>query len=592
MSRDPQELDAPAKTKTPGALISAIAIAAGILWIAGVGVTAVALLGPEQLTYLSPLQIGALAAGALLPAFMIWFSGAAAREGARARAEAARLADAADRLLNPDRSAEQNARALANSVRSEIATLDHALEQTLRRLSEVQGAISKQSEVVDDMRERAKAGAGQMILGMDRERADLMKISQDMTNQAQNIGDAISRHTRVIAEAARLAEAELHAADTALNQHVTSFGAAASLIGDRTHSLAQAAQGSADSALRLENALSNALDVLAKATSLTDAARQSAEQATLAANSTAGAVRETTARAIDDAKRVADMIRGEAVNVEREAEVALEKLREAAEAARTAAVNARTAAENVRVAPAAPTPPPPRQRSEPSEPDYYAQARRAPEQERYTPPPQERYAAPEPEPREPEGYRPRREAPSRHDDFGTPAPSRPAPASGGWTWRELLSQVDEPATPPSAAAPAPQPAPRERRRTQADDPVARLTQAVSDPRAPSAGGLPATEVIEGAGLRVHEVFSASGLERVAQRARSGTQARRRAVMDAAPDAVRRLSAHLANDPRANHEAMEFLRIEGARIAELLARGRAAMGAEATRAFLLIDAAAG
>jgi hypothetical protein len=38
--------------------------------------------------------------------------------------------------------------------------------------------------------------------------------------------------------------------------------------------------------------------------------------------------------------------------------------------------------------------------------------------------------------------------------------------------------------------------------------------------------------------------------------------------------------------------MLFLRNEGMRIAELIGRGRAAMNAEATRAFLLIDAAAG
>ena len=71
-----------------------------------------------------------------------------------------------------------------------------------------------------------------------------------------------------------------------------------------------------------------------------------------------------------------------------------------------------------------------------------------------------------------------------------------------------------------------------------------------------------------------------------------TQARRRAVKDAAPEAVQRLTDHLARDGRANQEAMQFLRNDGARIAELLARGRAAMGAEATRVFLLIDSAAG
>ncbi|HVK79374.1 MAG TPA: hypothetical protein VM915_02070, partial [Verrucomicrobiae bacterium] len=88
------------------------------------------------------------------------------------------------------------------------------------------------------------------------------------------------------------------------------------------------------------------------------------------------------------------------------------------------------------------------------------------------------------------------------------------------------------------------------------------------------------------------VFSPSALERIAQRSRGGTQARRRAVRDAAPDATHRLADFLTRDAHANQEAMLFLRNEGMRIAELIGRGRAAMNAEATRAFLLIDAAAG
>jgi hypothetical protein len=576
---NPAHGDVSAQTpeKKPGAMIGALALCVGIAWIAGCVAAAFALLGVDGLAALTPVQYAAIAAGTLLPAMMAWFSGAAARDGARARAQASRLAEVADRLLNPDKSAEAASRTLAGAVRQEISALDKALEQTLKRLAEVQGSITKQAADIDDMSARAKSGAGQMILGMDRERSDLMKISQDMTNQAQMIGDSISRHTRVIAEAARLAEVEIHAADQALDHRITSFGAAASLITDRTQALSGAAQASADSALRLEHALSNALDVLAKATSLTDAARQSSEQAVLAANSTAGAVRETTVRAIEDAKRVADLIRGEAVGIEREAAAALERLREAAEGARAAAIDARTAAEGRGPRERAPEPPPRERdwRAEPTEPTYYEQpTRRAVEPDPYAPPPRRN---PEPAPR-------RTEEPM----FGTPAPQRPAPEPGAWTWRELLSSVEEsqhsePAR-PAAAPPAPS------RRAPADDPVARLTQTVSEPR--GASNLAAADVIDRAGLRVHEVFSASGLERVAQRARSGTQARRRAVRDAAPDAVRRLGDYLARDPAANHEAMEFLRLEGARIAELLGRGRAAMGAEATRAFLLIDSAAG
>jgi len=64
------------------------------------------------------------------------------------------------------------------------------------------------------------------------------------------------------------------------------------------------------------------------------------------------------------------------------------------------------------------------------------------------------------------------------------------------------------------------------------------------------------------------------------------------VRDAAPDAARRMTDFLARDSHANQEAMLFLRNEGARIAEQIGRGRAQMNAETTRAFLLIDAAAG
>jgi hypothetical protein len=546
----------------PGGLIFMLALAVGGLWIAGSLAAAFALIGLERLQTANPIEIGAVVAVALLPALMAAFSGLAARDSARARSEARRLADAADRLLNPERSAEDAARRLAMSVRGEISTLDQALEQTLARLSEVQGQITRQAAAVESMGDRAKAGANQMISGMEREREELLRISQELTNRAQTIGTSISRHTEQIAEAARIADAEVRAADQALDHRLTSFGAAAALITDRTQHLTGAAQASADSALRLESALSNALDVLAKATNLTDAARQSAEAATLAANSTAGAVRDTTIRAIDDAKRAADLIRGEAASVEREAAVALERLRDAANAAREAAIGARTAVEEQeqQARPRVRTRSP-QLREDPSSaptPGYDRSWRDEEDPLDAAPPPRRE-------------HEPRREQPM----FG----ERESAPTGNWTWRDLLSNVDDERG-------------RQRgRRDAAEDPVAHLKRQISEPRGASPS-LPIVDVIERAGIRLDEVFSPSGLERIAQRSRSGTQARRRAVRDAAPDASRQLGEYLARDANANQEAMLFLRMDGARIAELISRGRAVMNAEATRAFLLIDAAAG
>jgi hypothetical protein len=536
----------------PSAMIGLLGFAVAGLWVLGSLSGAVVLIGPNNIGALTIPEYGAVAAVTVLPALMAIFSGIAVRDSARARAEAKRLADAADRLMNPERSAEAAARALAESVRGEINQLDQALLQTLKRLQDVEGQISRQAKAVDDMSDQAKAGANHMIVGMEREREELMRISRDLTSQAQTIGDSIGKHTSSISEAARVAEAEVRAADQALDHRLTSFGAAAALISDRTNGLSSAAQASADSALRLEQALSTALDVLSKATNLTDAARQSAEAATYAANSTAGAVRETTHRAIDDAKRAAELIRGEAVNVEREAAIALERLRDAANAARVAARGARDAVGDDETAPGydrswrdeAQDPlelPPARNRNDPP-PPMFGDA--APEQQRAR------------------------------------APAADKPVPGDWTWRDLLSNVDGPeqGAPPAAA-----------RREPAADPVAHLRRQIAEPRTAT---LPIVETIEHAGLRLDEVFSPSALERIAQRARSGTQARRRAVRDAAPEAARTMGDFLHRDQQANQEAMQFLRTEGARIAEQIGRGRAQMNAELTRAFLLIDAAAG
>lgn len=557
---DQTQASAPERSPDPGALIGMLALVVGIVWIVGGLAAAIALMGFERVQAMSGVEMGALAAALVLPAMMAWFSGLAARESARARSEARRLADAADRLLNPERSAEAAAQQLATSVRGEINTLDRALEKTLARLKEVEGHITRQASAVEHIEGRAKAGADQLITGMERERGELLRISDELTRQAQTISTSISRHTAAISEAATQAEKEVHAADQALDHRLTSFGAAAALITDRTAHLTGAAQASADSALRLETALSNALDILAKATNLTDAARQSADAATLAANSTAGAVRETTVRAIDDAKRAADLIRNEAVGVEREAAMALERLREAADAARAAAVGARHAIEDeVPPAPAQQTRGP-RQRSNP-------QLRQAPE-----PPGYDTAWRDETDPLE-------SAPPPRTQRREVPPPRESAqPQGGDWTWRDLLSNVDD-------GEQARQPA----RREPAEDPVAHLRRQISEPRP---NGLPVVSAIEQAGLRLDQVFSPSALERIAQRARSGTQARRRAVYDAAPDATQRLSDFLSQTPEANQEAMQFLRHEGSRIAELIGRGRAAMNADATKAFLLIDAAAG
>ncbi len=166
----------------------------------------------------------------------------------------------------------------------------------------------------------------------------------------------------------------------------------------------------------------------------------------MAANSTAGAVRETTVRAIDDAKRAADLIRNEAASVEREAAVALERLQDAAEAARIAAINARQAAEENPNAAQMPVRPRVRREIDP-EPQYDRSWRDDSDPLDAAPPP-----------------RARRDAAQDESIFGEPSEETPR---GDWTWRDLLSGVEQGASQQRIRRPRVEP-------TGAADPVAAL----------------------------------------------------------------------------------------------------------------------
>lgn len=604
-----QEIEAHAETSgQAGGLIAILSLLAGVAWLLGAGAAGLTLLGADRVAALGALEWSALAFLVVMPTLIIWLAGAAGRESARSRALADRLAEAADRMMNPSPVAEMAARKLGVSIRGEISALERALDITLAKLQDVDGVITRQSEAVDRAARLAHENSGALITGLERERTTLMAMTADLAQKADAIAAAVSRQAEAISAAAGRAGQELRTVDTLLNERLTSVGASTALIGDRTQALAAAANATQQSAHRLEQALAGSLDSLAKATDLTDAAKKSAQEATLAASATAGAVRETTQRAVEDARRAADYLRNESAAIERDAAAAIQRLRSAAGETPASAPAAPVSA----LAPAAQPPASGKsQGASASRAFFFSQptgSRLTQKGVKSDGDPATAFAALESD-------RTNQATPARSTFGDQMTGLRPRAKvrteSDTWTWRDMLGEanaesetlVGELAQRGHVKAPGFAGYPPGRVQLQLNSfetprPILARTEAslieaaAFAPLTPPRSGHPlaVVDVIEHAGVRFDNAFSVASLDRIAARARNGTQARRRAVRDAAPDAVELIGAHLSVTAPARQEAAMFLSREGARIADLLGRGRASMSADATRAFLLIDAA--
>jgi hypothetical protein len=95
----------------------------------------------------------------------------------------------------------------------------------------------------------------------------------------------------------------------------------------------------------------------------------------------------------------------------------------------------------------------------------------------------------------------------------------------------------------------------------------------------------ALDLVLNAGVDLDDVLHAGDLERIARCSRDGATARRRAVIDAAPGAVTRISRHMKRNDNAQTIAAKF------RARPDLAKSeKKGEGSELVRAYLLIDAA--
>jgi hypothetical protein len=574
------EPERPVKVKTGFSWAGFAGGLAALVWIAGAIGGPLSYFGVEAVMAMDPAMQAGLNALAFGPALLFWVTASAAGEALKARKLAMQLALSARAPSFPSEAAEREAQRLTNTVKNEIDSLNDAVAAALDRLSQLETAAHRNAILFSEAVEASRENTASMSHALKAERDALMELNGDLKGQTDVMAHSVGRQIRLMREASKLVKTEISAAEDALETHLASFAASATVMGERTAAFHLAADGAAAATASLNGAMGEMLSGLSEATRLTETAKKSTEQAVLAANETASAVRETTRSAVFEAKRAAQLIRAEAAAMQEAANDTMAKLQDAAEAARSASDESQAAADRhaasiekrlgaLAVAAGAKKAASGPRLSEAKAVEakaVQAKVAEARAMETWT-------VEAKPEPVVEEEVTSLRAAANAAVMRGTArAPvevQQRRMFKGFGVWGNFMPHREEPL--PVAAN---------------EDAFALAEFGSSEPvNADAQIKSGALDLVTDAGVDLEDVLHAGDLERIARCSRDGASARRRAVVDAAPGAVTRIARHVKRHSNAQDLASQF------RSRPDLAKSESKReGGELVRAYLLIDAA--
>lgn len=553
-----------AKVKTGFSWAGFMGGLAALVWIAGAIGGPLSYFGVDAVMAMDPAMQAGLIALALGPALLFWVTASAAGEALKTRRLTTELTRMAQVQRYPTQDAEDHAQRLTNTVKYEIENLNEAVATALDRLAELERSAQRNAALFSDAVNASHQNTEMMAHALKSERDAIVELNGDLKGQTENMAHSIGRQIRLMREASKLVKTEISSAEDAFESQIASFTATATVMGERTAAFHAVADKAAAATSQLNGTMTNMLDGLTEATRLTETARKSTEQAVLAANETAGAVRETTRAAVFEAKRAAQLIRAETVAMQEAANDTLMKLQDAANAARLASQESEAAADHYTAQ---------------IEKRLGALASAAGARKVATQRPVERVVERKPEPVVVERVE-EDEVTSLHAaanaavSRGRPRmqtrtetvevqPKRVFKGLGGWG--NFMPQREE---------------------TPANEDTFDLVDFKAAPSNPDAElKARAIDLVTNSGVDLEDVLQPSDLERIARSSRDGASARRRAVLDAAPGAVGRIARHVKRNAAAQEWAMQFRSRP-----DLAKSEKKGEGSELVRAYLLIDAA--
>jgi hypothetical protein len=265
-------------------------------------------------------------------------------------AKTAHLLDfSARRLAAPVSNVKADARSVADAIAEQVDRLNRDSEGALARLAAMEEVLRHHAESVQAASQDARSQVDGLIEDLRRERAALGDLSDHLRTEAEKITDTIDRQTEIISKASDVAAKQSVDGEKLLQGSAKGMTEAAAAA----QKAAEKAALSIDEQLRDMQALVTALEE--RGGRLEDVARihsdnvkivqQTAHDLNLAADAGANSMKSASDAAVEQARKIAEVIKHETDLTVSRAGEEIDRLRRAAQAAREAAENAGLALE-------------------------------------------------------------------------------------------------------------------------------------------------------------------------------------------------------------------------------------------------------
>ncbi len=315
-----------------GWIIGAAGLLAGIWWGG-----AAALIAGMSLFETGSVMVasGALALG-IVPGLAMIFAGWMGAQMSRTVNANQVILDAANGLLQPADESAAKAVTLAEQMSGVVKTLNADIESIEANVVNLSGDLTNSAGLLSRTARVVKSNGTAVVEGLNGHVETLAETSKTLAEQTDFMEDAVGRHASKVTAAAEEAKGEIQRAEDTLNARVLSMDEAAERLARIVAEIDGLTKDGRKRSMALTYALERISQQMDTSAENVDAALKAGEMAVDASKTTADALVQAVADALDKAMTVSETIEGQSTKARREAEATLARIARAKTALDTA----------------------------------------------------------------------------------------------------------------------------------------------------------------------------------------------------------------------------------------------------------------